>query len=255
MLRRAVGNEVAGDRRVGRCARTPTPRRPRCAMPCTSGCFRCNPASTAAWSITQAIDSTPWPPTPHSTRSKFMPRATARACARGLSSLIVLGVGDAGAAGDDHRQPLVGHLLADDADVVGPSSARAGDDDADVLARHAQPGHQVDHLLVGGHRRLAAGHRDDAVVEDEDLDVDVLARRVEQRRHARVGERAVADHAQRRASCRRAPRRSPCRSTRPCTGRSGSPGAASGSPARSSRCRPSRARRRPARRCASLIAM
>jgi hypothetical protein len=45
-----------------------------------------------------------------------------------------------------------------------------------------RPGHQVDHLLVGGLRGLAAGHRDDGVVEDEDLDVDVLAHRVEQRR-------------------------------------------------------------------------
>ncbi len=62
---------------------------PRCAMPCTSGCLRWKPASTAAWSITHAIDSTPWPPTPHSTRSKFMAPWAGPGVARASISLMV----------------------------------------------------------------------------------------------------------------------------------------------------------------------
>ena len=108
-----------------------------------------------------------------------------------------LGVGDAGAPRDDDGQSRVRDLVADDARVLGLLRGQRRND-ADVLARHAETCHQVDQLLVGGHRRLAARHRDDAVVEDEDLDVHVLAGGIEQRRHAGMGERAVADHAERR---------------------------------------------------------
>ena len=76
--------------------------------------------------------------------------------------------------------------------VVDPQPARL--DDVHVIRIHADPAHD---LLQPGRRDdrlLRAGHPDRAVVHDQDGHVRVGGDRVEQRRHARMEERAVADH-------------------------------------------------------------
>ena len=64
-----------------------------------------------------------------------------------------LGVGDAGAAGDDHRQAVAGDLIADQGDGL-RLPLRRRRNDVDPLAGDAEPGDQVDHLFVGFGRRI-----------------------------------------------------------------------------------------------------